>query len=61
MKYNKETLEEYLQRVHTTDEPMVLDDDLPAAYERWLESLGTDLLIAYAEKWHTEQMLANLN
>ena len=57
----KETLNEFLQRTHMEDEPTVLDDDLPDAFNAWLEDLGIDLMIAYAEKWHSEQMLAELN
>jgi len=56
----KETFENFLGRVHIEDEPTVLDDDIQEAYEAWLENLGIDLLIAYAEKWHIEQMLSAL-
>jgi hypothetical protein len=59
--YKKETFEEFLGRMHMNDEPNVLDDDLANAYERWLEWQGIDLIIAYAEKWHLEQKLADLN
>lgn len=59
--YNKETFEEYLKRKHFEDEPMTLDDDMENAYERWLEWQGIDLVIAYAEAWHVEQKLADLN
>ena len=56
----KETFNDVLQRMHMQDEPMVLDDDLPDAYDAWVSDLGVDLMIAYAEKWHTEQLIANL-
>jgi hypothetical protein len=56
----KETFEEYLGRMHMEDEPMVLDDDLPDAYEAWTENIGPGLLVAHAERWHVEQLLANL-
>jgi len=56
----KESFEDFLGRMHMEDEPMVLDDDLPDAFDNWLSNLGADLTIAYAEKWHTEQLLADL-
>lgn len=59
--YNKETFEEFLGRMHFADEPTTLDDDLPDAFDHWVSNIGVDLLIAYAEKWHLEQLLANLN
>ena len=59
-KHVKESFEDYLKRTHMEDEPMVLDDDLPEAYESWLERTSQDLMIAYAEAWHTEQLIANL-
>jgi hypothetical protein len=60
-KYYKETFTEFLQRMHMEDEPMVLDDDLPDAFEGWLENQGIDLIIAYAEKWQVEQKIADLD
>lgn len=60
-KYDKESFEEFLSRKHMEDEPTVLDDDLPDAFDNWLSNLGVDLMIVYAEKWHIEQLLANLN
>ena len=59
--YYKETFEDFLQRMHSDDEPTVLDDDLPDAFDDWLSNLGVDLTIAYAEKWNVEQKLADLN
>ena len=56
----EETLEAFLERMHMEDEPMTLDDDMQDAYEAWLSELGTNLYIAYAEKWHIEQLLAAL-
>ena len=61
MEYKKETFEEFLGRMHMEDEPTVLDDDLPDAFDAWLSNLGIDLTIVYAEKWHVEQQLADLN
>ena len=60
MKYEKESFEEFLGKLQMQDEPMLLDDDIPEGYNRWLEEQGVDLIIAYAEKWHTEQQLATL-
>ena len=57
----KESLEDFLKKTHMEDEPTVLDDDLPDAFDAWVSELGSELLIAYAEKWHSEQLLANLN
>lgn len=57
----KETFEEFLGRMHMEDEPMVLDDDLPDAFDDWISNIGSDLMIAYAEKWHIEQLIVNLN
>jgi len=60
MKYQKESFEEFLGKLHLQAEPMLLDDDIQEGYERWVEEQGVDLIIAYAEKWHTEQQLATL-
>jgi len=54
---HKESFEEFLGRMHMEDEPAVLDDDLPDAYEKWSEDIGYGLLVAYAEKWHVEQKM----
>ena len=61
MKYNKETFEDFLARMHMIDEPTVLDDDLPDAFSNWLQQIDMDMIILYAEMWHTEQLLALLN
>ena len=59
--YQEESFREFLGRMHMEDEPTVLDDDLPDAFDAWLSNLGIDLTIVYAEKWHVEQQLADLN
>jgi hypothetical protein len=59
--YRKESFEQFLGRMHTEEEPTILDDELPDAFDHWLGTLGIDLMMAYAEKWHLEQILANLN
>lgn len=53
------SFEKYLEEKHMEQEPTVLDDDLPDAFDHWVCNIGYDLTIAYAEKWHTEQMLAH--
>lgn len=58
--YHKEDFKQFLQRMHMQDEPTVLDDDLPDAFDAWTEDLGFDLLVAYAEKWQIEQKLADV-
>ena len=60
-KYKKENFEDFLGRMHMAEEPMTLDDDLPDAFDHWLGNMGVELMIAYAEKWHLEQLLANFN
>ena len=57
----KETFEDFLKRTHMEDEPTVLDDDLPDAFDAWLEDLGIELMIAYADKWGLEQGLVTIN
>ena len=57
----KESLEDFLKRMHMEDEPTVLDDDLPDAFDAWVSELGPDLLIAYAEKWHSEQQMITVS
>lgn len=56
----KESFKEFLGRMHMEDEPTILDDDLPDAFNDWLGNIGADLLISYAEKWYLEQLLADL-
>jgi hypothetical protein len=56
--YRKESFEDFLGRMHMADEPMTLDDELPDAFNHWLGTLGIELMMAYAEKWHHEQVLA---
>ena len=51
----KETLEDFLKRTWAED------GATPANYMEWAIGLSPSLMIAYAEKWHSEQMLAELN
>jgi len=50
----------YLEDVCFELYPEILDDEMPDFFEDWLEEKELDLIIAYAEKWHTEQKLATL-
>jgi uncharacterized protein (DUF1786 family) len=56
----KKTFEEYLEMVHMNENPMILDDDLPDDFDRWLSNLDVSEVMAYAEKWHDEQLQAQL-
>ena len=49
MKYKD--FEEYLMYKHSEQNPEVLDDDLPDDYERWLEEIGVDGVISYADSY----------
>lgn len=44
----KETFTQYIERMHMEDEPTVLDDDLPEAYDEWLTELTKAKLNHYA-------------
>jgi len=59
--YRKESFKEFLRRTHIAHEPITLDDDLPAAFNYWVGHIGIELMMAYAEKWHLEQILANFD
>jgi hypothetical protein len=61
-KYQKESFEEYLQGAFMKDEPESVGnkDAFQDNFDDWLIDMGADLMIAYAEKWHVEQLLADL-
>ena len=40
---------EYLQKQFMGDEPQILDDDLPDAFDEWLVELTQDELIDHAD------------
>lgn len=52
----KETFEQFLARRHMLENPMILDDDLPDAFDMWLAGLDVSEVMVYAEKWHDEQL-----
>jgi len=43
--------EEYLQDKHAA-QYQGLDDEMPDNFNEWLEDLGSDEMIEYADKWH---------
>ena len=43
--------EEFLQEQHMEAEPMILDDDLPDAYEAWICERDIQEIIDWAEEW----------
>jgi len=45
------TFEEYLQNKHAA-QYQGLDDEMPDNFNEWLEDLGSDEMIEYADKWH---------
>ena len=47
----QETFEEYLQARFFIEEPQVLDDDFPDAFNEWLGRADVDEIIDYAELW----------
>lgn len=49
MKYKN--FEEYLQSWHSEQNPEVLDDMLPDDYNRWLEDIGVEGVIEYADRY----------
>ncbi len=49
MKYTD--FEDYLQTMHSEQNPEVLDDMLPDDYSRWLEDIGVDGVIEYGNRY----------
>jgi len=45
------TFEEYLETIHFEENPQLLDDDLPDAFNDWLGELDNDELIIYADQY----------
>ena len=45
----KDTFNNYLGYVHMDEYPQILDDDLPDAFNNWLDDLPQELLIAHAD------------
>lgn len=36
-----------------------LDDDMPDSFNDWLQDLGVDEVIEYAEEWHRDELTNN--
>lgn len=45
------TFEDYLKEVHMTEHPMLLDDDLPDAFDDWLGDLNADDFIMHGNNY----------
>lgn len=43
--------ENYLQEQFMEDEPQVLDDDIPDAFDAWLETKDVNDIMEYGEKY----------
>lgn len=50
VKTKTQTFEDFLQDTHLEDCPTVLDDDLPDAFNAWLE-MDIESLIAYGDEY----------
>jgi len=46
--------EEFLQKEFMKEEPQILDDDLPDAFDGWVANLDISECIEYADKWMEE-------
>jgi len=57
----KQTFNEFLEQKFIDENPTILDDDMPDGFSDWLGDQGVDLIIAYSEKWHLEQILSSIN
>jgi len=58
-----QTFDDFLQETFMKDEPESVGskDTFEDNFERWLQDQDIELLIAYAEKWHTKRMLEHVN
>jgi len=52
------TFIEFMQEIHYKVFPMVLDDDLPDHFNNFLDDLGGEDYIRYAEQYGREQYLS---
>ena len=55
MKYRD--FEQYLQFKFLEDEPQVLDDDIPDAYESWIVEQDIDDVIKWADEYGNEKFM----
>jgi len=46
-----QTFAEYLQQIHFEDNPQILDDDLPEAFDEWLSEMDRDDILRLAEEY----------
>jgi len=46
-----DTFEQYLQQQFGEQEPQVLDDDLPDAFDQWVTELDVETLIIYGDAY----------
>lgn len=51
------TFEGYLKEIHMENNPTILDDDLPDAYNDWVASLQADDFIAFADNYVQHLMI----
>lgn len=49
------TFEEFLREKHAKDYHGT-DDDMPDAFEKWLDNKYPETLIQYSEAWHSSEM-----
>lgn len=49
MKYKN--FEDYMQEMFMQEEPCLLDDDLPDAFDAWVCELDADSWLAYGDKY----------
>ena len=49
-----QTFEQYLQDIHMSENPELLDDDLPDDFDNWLGTLEQDIMIQYADDYAKE-------
>lgn len=51
--------EAYLQEVHQSENPELLDDDLPEAFNDWVSNLEGDDLVEYALNYFSDMNWAH--
>ena len=47
----KQTFEQFLQAQLIKENPRLLDDQLPDAFDEWKEGISADEFIEFANKW----------
>lgn len=56
----KRTFEDFLQEIFMRDNPMILDDNLPDAFDDWMGNLEVDECLRLAELYGKEQYTAGI-